>query len=186
MRKTSLALLILAACGGDSEPLDRASAMIGPAGGAVVTPKGAAIDIPPGALSTTQEITLTETDDPLPSGPWDASSKLYLCTPEGTTFAAPARLRLPAGAAPAGSTIFWSRPGNTGYNDLGATRSGAFLEAQIGHFSTGFIGKSEECFVGACVTCSDNSRCAESCTDCSYEGGQWSGCVCAAACTPCE
>jgi hypothetical protein len=108
--------------------------------GGSITLAGAELTIPPGALSAPTQITITETTDVGPAG-YTRYSPVYRFEPDGTSFSQPLTIRLPYTGDAGVATLFWSRPASQGggWERVGGVVSGGYVEAQVDHFSTGFI-----------------------------------------------
>lgn len=113
--------------------------MIDEQGGTVETPGGeVTLTIPPNSVDSDTMITIAVSSDPPPAG---AQGPVYEFGPAGLVFAHPVKIAL---AMPEGVTsgdVYWSKPGGqTGYDDIGGTVTGSKIEAEIVHFSSGYVG----------------------------------------------
>jgi hypothetical protein len=137
-----LLAVVVAACGGSkgaSEPAGPpprvlASDVVGPAGGTVVVPDGASLDIPPGALDTLTTVHVTEVQ-----ATSTGKTGVYGFEPDGTVFAKPVTVRLPAPAGTTQAFVWWVQPGG-GFEPVGGAVAAGFVEAQVSHFSGGYVG----------------------------------------------
>ena len=105
-------------------------------GGGTVEADGAALDIPAGALPEDTAITVAVSDDPPPAG---AVSPLYVFGPDGLQFQEPVTVRLPVPAGATGVSVYWSKLDGAGFDRLGGTIVGDHIEAQVTHFSEGYV-----------------------------------------------
>lgn len=147
--------LLAAACtggsGGDPTPTPTATptatptgtpvttvATVGTDGGQVTTESGVVVDVPAGAIGSAQTITITESAEPA-SEP-GALSPVYSFEPHGIVFAQPVTVSLPLPAgAPANATVFWSKHGEPGFEDVGGTSDGTKITTKVVHFSEAFV-----------------------------------------------
>lgn len=151
-------LLLCASC--SEEPLDATSARIGPAGG-TLTHKGVTLEVPPGALASETTLTITATRDQAPAG-YTASSPVYRFDPAGLVFARKVTVTFGLDGSAAGLSIFWSRIGSGGLDNLGGVVADRRISASVQHFSTGFAGTGS----GMCGTriCSKVQCWAQGCS----------------------
>lgn len=115
---------------------------VGPSGGTVTTPDGASIDIPAGALDSNTQISITETHA-APPGVTNALSDAYVFAPEGIVFAHPVHLTLPLPSSVSAGSVFWSRLGAAGFDNLGGAVATGKVTADIVHFSIGYVGVAD-------------------------------------------
>jgi ZU5 domain len=138
--------VVLGACSSSSSssPSSAGTAVtqsIGSGGGQIVV-GAATVTFPVGAVSSTQSITITESNDPAPSG-FALSSKVYHCEPSGLSFMQPVTMTMPFTDDANATTMFWSSAANPNFADVGGTKSadGKTWSATVMHFSSGFVGK---------------------------------------------
>ncbi len=126
----------LAAC---THPLGSHPSGLGAGGGSVKTQdEEVTLQVPPGALSTPQTITIVKDTSPAPAG-YDALGPVYLFHPDGLVFKSPVTVSVAFNSATATSpTIYWSNA-NGGYDPLPTTVAGGIAQAQVTHFSSGFV-----------------------------------------------
>jgi hypothetical protein len=113
-----------------------ACALIGTDGGRVTLDSGPTLDIPPGALLGDTEITISTSPSPAPAG---ALTPRFTFGPAGTVFDVPVAITLPVPAGTAGASLYWSKVGGAGFDNLGGTITGTSLRASVVHFSDGFV-----------------------------------------------
>lgn len=137
------AALALTACGSSTSPAESyaVTQAIGPAGGTMLV-DGATITFPAGALAETKQITITATANQPPEG-FVAISKVYECGPTGTSFAQPVTMAMPFEGDATGATMFWSSGADPAFKDVGGTREGNLMKAEVRHFSSGFVGRKK-------------------------------------------
>ncbi|MCC7386444.1 MAG: hypothetical protein IT384_31690 [Deltaproteobacteria bacterium] len=124
---------------------DRATQMIGAAGGTVTTPKGAALTIPAGAVPDGTTFTIEEVTPNVPAASGKAVGPVYRFGPSGMTFTAPVTMTLPydKSAIPSGGDEFrdlevlTAPDGTDAYTSLGRAQVSAsgIASAQTTHFS---------------------------------------------------
>ncbi len=154
-----LALALLLGC---SDKTDVATstpgrAIVGSAGGAVDA-DGIALTVPSGALSSSQTLTVTKTNDLPPNG-MVAFSAIYRFEPDGLTFAAPVRVEFTVAAEQAPEArVFWTT-GET-FAPLETTTSGTTVAANVTHFSAGFAGRLRSGDGDAGVVDAGSNQCA--------------------------
>jgi len=157
-------------------------------GGKVFHPRGATLDIPEGALREQTEITIEkvesdadEVEDLEKLGP------VFRFLPEGLLFEAKVKVKLvyDSESRNQGDAIaYWTGVGDeTTWEAIGGKTAGKNLwQAEITHFSMGFIGV-KKCIPNPCQnggTCQRNDETAEcTCT------GNWSGSFCDTCGLPC-
>ena len=137
-----LALALLSACGGGSDPpADAASATLGPAGGTVATPAGASVEVPAGALGANASIGIERSAAGAPELPqgFSAGSAVFAFTPHGTVFSAPVTVRIPVDPASVAAgltpTLYKTDAAGTWQRVPGATLQGNLMVAQVSGFS---------------------------------------------------
>jgi hypothetical protein len=111
---------------------------IGPEGGSI-TIDGATVRFPAGAVAAATSITIAQSTEAAPTG-HVALSKVYRCSPTGTTFAQPVSMTMaftPDGTTP---TMFWSTDNDVTFTDVGGNAAGSTFTATVTHFSGGFVG----------------------------------------------
>jgi hypothetical protein len=147
----SLAAL-LTACGDDATPESDAGSktdggnvrvvvekMIDPeVGGTIELPDGPVLTIPPGSLpaGSTVKVTVETTTD---SGPQGTASKVYQFGPEGLKFEKPVPVSIPFDLKDRNGdeyTIFWSKLGAAGYEDLPTEFADGKASTMVDHFSS--------------------------------------------------
>jgi hypothetical protein len=107
-------------------------------GGIVSAGNGLSLAVPAGAIAGGTEITVLETTTPPPD--MGVISPVYAFGPDGTVFAHPVTVSFPLpSGAPANTRLFWSRHGAPGFDNIGGTIVGGFLQASVTHFSEGFL-----------------------------------------------
>lgn len=158
---------------------------IGPLGGSVDLADGARLVVPAGALGVEVALTVEKTSETPPVA--GALSSLYRFGPEGTHFAVPVQIRLPAPTAPGDARLYWSKDGASGYDALGATVENGEVVALVTHFSSGFVGPApaptcslaSPCQGGVC-TCPGSARppCQAPATCCASDADCTGGDVC--------
>ncbi len=136
--------LLLAACGGGDadppEPVARASAVIGAAGGTVTGPDGVQVIVPPGALRADTPIGIARSADGAPGrdASWAAAGATYEFTPHGIAFELPVTLRLPVPAGTVDPTV-WMAGTDADWQQNEATIAGGFASVQRNTFSWGGV-----------------------------------------------
>jgi hypothetical protein len=148
---------LAAACGGDrsgSGSQGAASFDVGPAGGTFVA-NGVLVDVPTGAVAGPVTITVTA-DTSAPPG-YTVDGKVYHFAPEGLTFAVPVSVTLPGQST--SELVYWTAAGSqTDYGPLTTTLDAKGANAQVTHFSSGFVGSS-----AASVICTSVRRVGLTC-----------------------
>jgi len=136
-----------AGCGDDKPPgqPEIASQPVGPSGG-VVSVEGIDLVIPPGALTGTETITVTRTGDSAPAG-YSALSPVFRLEPSGLVFVKPVEIEIAFDGPTEGVTVFWSKLGAPGYDDVGGTLGLHSITASNTHFSEAFAGEDPAAFV---------------------------------------
>lgn len=135
------ALLIvagLAACGGSDDD----GVTIDAAGGTVDGPAGSQVIVPAGALASATSLSITASSSGAPALPAGGLvlGQTFALTPHGTSFAAPATLRIPfdPSLVPAGATpvLMKTNTAQTGWEVVAGTSvAGSMVEGPIGGFS---------------------------------------------------
>jgi hypothetical protein len=123
------------------KPAAVASQAIGPGGGSV-TQGAVTLTIPAGAVASTQTITVTQVAAGAPTG-YSSLSPLYQFGPDGLVFAQPVTVSLPFAGNATAPTIYWSNASG-GYDAMATTISGTTAQAQIAHFSSGFVAEKPQ------------------------------------------
>ncbi len=142
-RTLAIVALVLAPVGGalvaagcSSEPtVVGTTSTIGTEGGSVNV-DDLVLTIPAGALTRPTSITITRTSDVAPNG-FVALTPIYRFSPDGLTFAQPARVSFAQPASAPNATIVWSA--GTTFEALATQAVGGRLEAEVIHFSSGFV-----------------------------------------------
>ncbi len=112
------------------------SGMIGPAGGRIGMPGGAFLDIPADAIDSSRMFSISATTEAAPFG---AVTPVYRFEPDGIIFAHPVTITLPlAEDAPGNLRIFWSKQKESGFEEIGGSKTGRAISAQVLHFSGGY------------------------------------------------
>jgi hypothetical protein len=127
---------LVSACGSSSANAP-SSATVGPSGGSIDA-DGVRLDIPAGALPNDVSISIVATTD-APPPDYDGLSPVFEFSPDGLTFAKPARVAIVYHDDPSAASIVWSS-GST-FEELPSSASGGSMTADITHFSRGFVGK---------------------------------------------
>ena len=135
---------LLVACGGSSHnaepPVERTTAVIGPAGGTLTGPDGVQVVIPAGALRSNTTIGIARTADGAPGAdPMLATpGTRYEFTPHGIAFETPVTLRLPVPPGTTAPTV-WLASTDSGWQESETTVAGGFASAQRNTFSWGMV-----------------------------------------------
>ena len=135
---------LLVACGGSSHntevPVERTTAVIGPAGGTLTGPDGVQVVIPAGALRANTTIGIARTAEGAPAAdPMLATpGTRYEFTPHGIAFEVPVTLRLPV---PAGTVdpMVWMASTDADWQESETTIAGGFASVQRNTFSWGMV-----------------------------------------------
>lgn len=111
-----------------------------PAAGGEVNAAGVTIVVPAGAVPTDTAITIACRAGQSRPG-YTVYSDVCTFAPEGLTFTEPLSIRIPFDGDSDRAAMFWSRPAEegAGYERLGGRVAGAALEAEVWHFSEGFV-----------------------------------------------
>jgi hypothetical protein len=147
------ALLILIACSSEraSDPpvetpstpstpgTPAAAATVGAMGGTVAG-DNLTLTIPPGALASEQTITVTATNDSVPSE-YEGVSRMYQFAPDGIVFMKPVQIRFTNAGDPTGVVLVWSKQGAPGYDEIATTSTATSVLGFITHFSHGFLAR---------------------------------------------
>lgn len=116
-------------------------ASIGPEGGTLSLSNGPALEIGTGVLAsaTTLTVGVTSTTAPMPS---DAQpvGPVYEFGPSGLVFSDPVTVTFPVPPGTTNPAVFWTTPDGTAFESIGGVVSGSTIEAQVTHFSEGFVG----------------------------------------------
>jgi hypothetical protein len=163
--------------GGDLEPATSSS--VGPSGGTVTLGSGAStvtVTIPAGALSSTESITVTQTNQPCPTG-YHCYSPVFSFEPAGTAFQKPVSVSLPFTGNQQLATLFWSYPAATGYQRLGGLPAGSSLTGPVTHFSTGFVAD------GVDYSATPDTSCIETLGIAGRYSGETASAVCTMSCS---
>ena len=108
-------------------------------GGVVSATNGLSLTFPPAAIDDGTQVTISEVTTPPPVD-MGVVSPVYQFGPEGTVFAHPVTVSIPLPpGAPANTRLFWSRHDGPGFDNVGGTIVGNFLQAAVTHFSEGFL-----------------------------------------------
>lgn len=154
MRTTVLVMMLVGCGGGDHTPSPdapmgtpdtampvMAAQMIGPMGGTLDVPGVVTLDVPAGALGVDTMITVAASTMTAPSG---AVTPVYTFGPSGLVFAHPVMVTLELPPGTLDGDLYWSKPsGQTGFDDVGGIVENGQLEAEIVHFSDGYVGPAE-------------------------------------------
>jgi hypothetical protein len=100
--------------------------------------EGVTLTIPPNALSETSKFTITKLTTPVPDG-FGPYSPVFQFEPAGLTFASPVKVRMPFTGTGPHPTVFWSEPNAAGFAALATVVSNGTAEAEVTHFSQGFV-----------------------------------------------
>jgi hypothetical protein len=132
------ATLVAAGCGG-GRPVSSTSVtkVVGSAGGTVTLGDQVTLFIPTGAVGQDQTITVSM-GGAAPVG-FAHASPVYQFGPAGLKFATPVTVTLPIAAGSTRPTVYWSRDGGPGFDDLGGVATATQISAAVQHFSEGFV-----------------------------------------------
>jgi hypothetical protein len=108
-----------------------------PSGGTVTTSAGVSLTVPAGAVTTDTPITVTVLADPPPDS--TAVGPIYDFQPSGLVFAQPITLTFPIPPGTTDVEVYWTTPDGTGYEPVGGAIVGDTIQAQVTHFSRGFV-----------------------------------------------
>ncbi len=134
--RTVLLLILTVSCGTKAKPGVPA---LGAAGGAVTSSSGAVkLDVPAGALHDSQQISVTPLSTAAPPG-FTAQSPIYKFGPDGLVFDKPITVSIAFTATAKTPAIFWSNASG-GYDQMPTTVANGVAQAQVAHFSSGFVG----------------------------------------------
>lgn len=113
------------------------SATIGTGGGDLEA-EGVKLTVPEAALSEEVTITVSEASDGEAES-YETYSPVYEFEPSGLTFDEPVKIRIELTGEAEHAVVFWSRPEGDGFEALPSTVVGDFVEAEVTHFSSGFL-----------------------------------------------
>ncbi len=141
MRWITLSLVSCLVCACAAEPAPQVSVTVGPAGGEVALEGGVCtLEIPAGALSTSQSIRITQTDEPAPSG-LAALSPVFRFEPDGLALAKPAKVVMAYGGSDPQAAVHWSVAG-AAFERLQSERAAGEVSASVTHFSRGLVARA--------------------------------------------
>jgi hypothetical protein len=123
-------------------PGTSACAVIGPLGGRLSLADGN-LTVPEGALTSETEICMIGTDKRAPDA-FSSYTTVLSFEPAGLVFERPATLRVPYEGSSSSATIFWTVRGKDTFMALPTRVDGPFAEADVQHFSDGFVGSGCE------------------------------------------
>ena len=139
--------VLLVACGGSSHngepPVERTTAVIGPAGGTLTGPDGVQVVIPAGALRANTTIGIARTAEGAPAAdPMLATpGTRYEFTPHGMSFEVPVAIRLPV-AAGVTSPEVWFAGTDTAWIPVEAVVAGGFATVERNTFSWSYVAQA--------------------------------------------
>ncbi|OGQ80130.1 MAG: hypothetical protein A2289_12935 [Deltaproteobacteria bacterium RIFOXYA12_FULL_58_15] len=123
-------------------PLAFAKQVIDASGGRIVVGDDQlTVDIPAGAVDGSVTIQVTETSM-APPDDVDVFSPVYVFEPDGLVFAEPVTVTFQIAAPSKIATVYWSRPSDAGYDDIGGETIGDEIAVAVSHFSNGFAGSN--------------------------------------------
>jgi hypothetical protein len=129
-------------CGDDAPPgqPELVRQPVGPSGG-TVSVTGMDLVIPPGALTGTETISVTRTAESPPNDN-TAHSPVFRLEPAGLVFVKPVEITIALDGRTEQVTVFWSKLGAPGYDDVGGSLAGGAvaITASNTHFSDAFAG----------------------------------------------
>lgn len=175
----SLGVLVVAGCvqpeQRDPEP-QTTQQTVTSEGGTVELSGTVSLEFPEGAVSEKTDVEITRTNEPAPKE-YEAATDLVEFGPDGATFEEPVVVRFQHDGTSDGRTIYWSSPEQDGFEAIGTVEEdGETLQANIMHFSQGFVGARSSCRTdadcGSSQVCKKGGCVGPSCYDGTQNGNE--------------